>query len=795
MGADPNTTADHEPSWQPDGSAGPPPTRREDLTGRPGEPPATRREAPEGGLSGPTSDRAAEDRDDALVLLPEPLRENWRIVRELPGGGEADVVLIRDAGGLERVVKIYRRHVTLDIEVMRRLAGLDRTRLLAPERTGYDHGRHWELMEYIPGGSLAEHIDRVGAVLDSAEIVEVIRQITDALAELHQARLTHSDLKPSNILVRHSSPISLVLSDFGLSKYLGDASKRFTQHGHTVAYAAPESFSGRFSPAQDWWALGMIVRQLATGEAPFAGLSERVAMHELLVREVPLDAVSDDRLRLLCRGLLVRDPDHRWAEEQVRSWLAGGTPQVHSVTADVRGGRPLVVAGQTCWTRAEAARAFATHWDQARQTFLERIGTPGEPGEGWRLLRAWLEQFDEDVEQRIRLIDQVLTADIAPDVRMAYLLHWLDPTMSPTYRDRSLLPEHVANLAAEETELTTGSGIVSDLWRYRLLDLLAQFAGGAELVDIDSRWRASAERLDRIRSAATLPGQARDALARAGIPHLATLLRAAADPNLPPLLAEEATQARVAIPEPAPWFDALSDVHDPAVALAVITVAPIAQAEYAELLAKRNRGRMMWEQEEQARIAGRSQALGYAAAAAGIWAGVMLLGTIAAATGGSLLGVNPDTSTASLALPAVFGVAWLLSSVAELALAYHIGAPYHPHWSVLARLRRLGRRMPDAWSFLRRTSNSVRANTPPLLLGLACCLGCCLIGPLVSLGSSLFALFTLGASLGQLGWATIRAIQFNRLRAQQRRALLGEAASQTTSPVGSGRSYPKGGHP
>ncbi len=62
---------------------------------------------------------------------------------------------------------------------------------------------------------------------------------------------------------------------------------RFIRRGHTIAYAAPESFSGRFSAAQDWWAaLGMVVRQFATGKPLFAGLSEQVAMHELLVQSI-----------------------------------------------------------------------------------------------------------------------------------------------------------------------------------------------------------------------------------------------------------------------------------------------------------------------------------------------------------------------------------------------------------------------------------------------------------------------------------------------------------------------------
>jgi hypothetical protein len=395
----------------------------------------------------------------------------------------------------------------------------------------------------------------------------------------------------------------LALSDFGLSKYLGAASKRFTRRANTVAYAAPESFAGRFSPAQDWWALGMIVRELATGEAPFAGLAEQVAMHEFLVRDIPLDGIADDRLRLLCRGLLVRDPDHRWTGEQVRAWLAGDSPTAYEVSG-VRVGKPLVVAGQTCWTRGEVARAFAMNWNDAQQTFLERIGTPGEPGEGWRMLRSWMEQFDEDVELRVRLIDQVLTAAVAPEVRTVHLLLWLDPTMPPVYRNLSLLPEHVAGIAAA-AESATGppARIVRDLWQYRLLAPLAQFAGGAQLAEIDRRWRDSMARLEAIQSAPVLPPPAADALVRAGDTHRATLLRAATEPEFAPGLAQQAASARNRLPHRPPWFETLDRVEDPAVALAILTVLP--EAEGARMRAERDRGRLVWEQEELHRAGGR----------------------------------------------------------------------------------------------------------------------------------------------------------------------------------------------
>src|SRR5262249_48427519 len=144
----------------------------------------------------------------------------------------------------------------------------------------------------------------------------------------------------------------------------------------------------------------------------------------------------------------------------------------------------------------------------------------------------WLEQFDEDVEQRIRLIDQVLTAAVPPDVRMVHLLRWLDPTLPPVYRDLSLRPEDVS-------QVPTSEGIVAELWGYQLLGLLAHVAGGAQRAEIDRRWRVSVAQLEAVQ----LPPHVMDALRRSRDTYRAALLRAAADPAVALALAQQATDA------------------------------------------------------------------------------------------------------------------------------------------------------------------------------------------------------------------------------------------------------------
>jgi hypothetical protein len=737
----------------------------------------------------PPTQREGATTGTGLLMLPDSLRARWRIVGELAGGGEADVVLVEPIeGGERRVAKIYRGSITVDAQAAARLPDLDRTFLVAPLSTGFDNGRHWELMEYVPGGSLADLIAAGG--VPARALDDVVRQLTEAVAELHRARITHSDLKPGNILVRGRAPLRLAVGDFGLSKYLADASKRFTRLGNTVAYAPPESFAGRFSPAQDWWALGMIVRELAGGGHPFAHLSDAVIMHELMVHDVPVDTVGDDRLRLLCRGLLVRDPDHRWDETQVRAWLAGESPRVHA-GADVRAGRALVVAGRQCWTRAEAARAFAAAWDEAQQTFLTHIGTPAQPGEGWRLLRGWLEQFDEDVEQRARLIDQVLTARVAPEIRMVHLLRWLDPGLPPMYRGVLLHPRAFPAFAAAAATDPLGARIVDELWHHRLLELLAQFGGAGELAEIDRRWRNAVAQLASIADAA--PPAARDALHRAAPDHRITLLQAAADPAVPSALSAQATAARARFQPRPPWFDRLARVQDPAVAVAVVTVAPLAETEHRRMLAAKDRPRQIWAAEEQRRADGRAGALGLATGGMAIWGAILFGGALVLLFADRMAGLSPfsplagtATGTQTAASPppivadttivTVFALAWMACFAAELGVAAHLGGHYHPRWSALTMLGRIWRRVPDTWDYARRAGNAMRAvaSAAPVIATLCCCFACCQSGTLLAVLSSVLGLATLAGAAGHLVWSAVRFAQFGRLHRSRRKTLLGD---------------------
>jgi serine/threonine protein kinase len=261
-------------------------TDRPDTTRRDGEP------------SAPSS----------LVRLPAELAGRFTLIGELPAqGAESDLLHVRDASGAELVVKLFRRGFTADREVWQKLPTLDSPHVVRILETGHAEGRDYEIIEYIAAGNLRA----VGSRLAPALVAEVVAQLAAGLDRLHRAGIVHRDLKPENVLVRGTTPIRLAITDFGLSRVI-EQSVVFASSSRTLAYAAPESLSGQVSPARDWWSLGIIVRELLTGRTPFAGMSETAVVDHLATRTVDCDDIADPRMRLLCRGLLTRDPRRRW---------------------------------------------------------------------------------------------------------------------------------------------------------------------------------------------------------------------------------------------------------------------------------------------------------------------------------------------------------------------------------------------------------------------------------------------------------------------------------------------------
>ncbi|WP_231330265.1 serine/threonine-protein kinase [Actinomadura graeca] len=688
------------------------------------------REAPPGGAG--ATRRDGEAAGGSLMRLPAALAERYEAVAELPvQGAESDLLLVREPGGAdEYVVKIFRRGYRADREVWEKLPGLDSPHVLRILETGHADGRDYEITAYAPDGNLRA---LMAGPLPPETVAEIAAQLAAGVAALHRAGIVHRDLKPENVLVLATAPLRVAIADFGLSKVL-DQSVVFASSSRTLAYAAPESLSGQVSPARDWWSLGMIVRELATGRAPFLGLSETVVVDHLATRPVPADDVADPRLRLLCRGLLARDPRRRWAAEQVTEWLDGGSPPVAEET-HAPPGTGLPFKGRRYADRAELARALVEEWEHAALYFFGR----GETGEAWRSLREWLSDVQDD--GRIELIDGYLTARLPPDVKLLHLVRWLDPALPPHYLGRRVTAEDLPGLAAlaadpghpdHRTACLLGRG----LWEQDLLRVLAGFEGAGELARVGDQWRAHVAAWNDLARwlrgqaagppglAARLPDAGTDGagVRVAGPPGpaddppvvLFTLLALAARPaETRRLLADASASARAAVAEPVPWFAWLADGagDDPLRHLAVVRAAPEAVLETESRARDRHAAerrdealRAQWAEQERLRLAGRGAAMTRAV----LWTLPLLaLWLLGSAVVDALFGGvdGPRTTSAgfhlqksswvSFSLLAVFSVlAWAVHCACEVVVARAQGKDYllYGPWSWMSKVLGAGGR-------------------------------------------------------------------------------------------------------
>ncbi len=149
-----------------------------------------------------------------------------------------------------------------------------------------DTGQMFIVMSHYEGQSLADIIGAHPSVpLPIEDAIDYAIQIAQGLTRTHEAGIVHRDMKPANIMVTDRGEVKIV--DFGLAKLAGHI--RPTDIGSslgTVAYLSPEqSESEKTDERADIWALGVILYEMLTGQAPFQGEADQVIIYSIVNEE------------------------------------------------------------------------------------------------------------------------------------------------------------------------------------------------------------------------------------------------------------------------------------------------------------------------------------------------------------------------------------------------------------------------------------------------------------------------------------------------------------------------------
>ncbi|MFO7538629.1 MAG: protein kinase [Chloroflexota bacterium] len=236
------------------------------------------------------------------TLVGQVINNRYRLEALLGDGGMGTVYRAYDQNlGRQISIKFMHAHFARRQEFRARLEQEARTtaQLNHPSIVQiYDFGESeaglFIAMEYVDGGSLREHLQRLqrmGKYLPLVQSLQIAAQIAEALYYAYQQGVIHRDVKPGNIILKRLSepdksgeqPFRALLTDFGLVKLQEGSS--MTQSGITLGtpiYMSPEQCAGqKLDGRTDLYALGVVLYELITNRLPFdfQSLSEALSGH------------------------------------------------------------------------------------------------------------------------------------------------------------------------------------------------------------------------------------------------------------------------------------------------------------------------------------------------------------------------------------------------------------------------------------------------------------------------------------------------------------------------------------
>ncbi|KAI8995040.1 kinase-like domain-containing protein [Pilobolus umbonatus] len=248
--------------------------------------------------------------------------DDLEMIKVLGKGCMGKVLLVRSrrTQGFYALKSIIKEHVidqreithTLDERnILAKLSSVNHPYLAKLHTSFQDEHRLYLLTDYHNGGDLATHMAKLYSFSKDCALFYAA-EIIDGIGELHRLGILYRDLKPENILLTHDGHI--ILTDFGLSKWLDESNEYSTQtFCGTAEYLAPEVLLGEsYSFGIDHWSFGTILYEMLAGITPFwadnhADMYTRVLEDPL---EFPADIFDYETAEFLS-DILDRDPRTR----------------------------------------------------------------------------------------------------------------------------------------------------------------------------------------------------------------------------------------------------------------------------------------------------------------------------------------------------------------------------------------------------------------------------------------------------------------------------------------------------
>jgi serine/threonine-protein kinase len=270
--------------------------------------------------------RSVVQQADAKLGIGELVNGRYRLDEELGRGGMGVVYRACDLQNqCDVAVKIIHDDLLNERSIQQFLreaeftARLDHPHIVSIREHGTTEAEGISLpflvMELVTGITL----DEVG-VLTYVTIIDIAKQICEALHFAHTQGYIYRDLKPANVMLeKRGFKYFVKLMDFGLARPRDEA---YAPDESTLAgtsfYLAPELIAGHPADiASDLYALGITLYEMITGRVPFYDIDESniITQHVEDVVPPPSQSRSDvlPALEEIVLRLLAKNPKDRFA--------------------------------------------------------------------------------------------------------------------------------------------------------------------------------------------------------------------------------------------------------------------------------------------------------------------------------------------------------------------------------------------------------------------------------------------------------------------------------------------------
>lgn len=229
-----------------------------------------------------------------MALEPGAVFAGYRVLSQLGEGGMGQVYLVENLGLQRReALKLISAAAPNAAEFQQRFereaqtaAALDHPAIITIHHYGVENGTPWFTMRHVAGRDLS------GARLPVPEVVQVIREVADALDYANARGVVHRDIKPANIIVTRDDrgAISRVtVLDFGIARLAGAQGLTGTRgFVGTLSYSAPELIDGLPpTAAADQYSLACTAYEMLAGMPPYTEDSIGALVRAHSVKPVP----------------------------------------------------------------------------------------------------------------------------------------------------------------------------------------------------------------------------------------------------------------------------------------------------------------------------------------------------------------------------------------------------------------------------------------------------------------------------------------------------------------------------